>query len=127
MMIKPNIGYLIVDNFALGFEINSYYVNGESTKYYDLGFGPFARYYLNFEKIKPFGNIKYIYSTTFSNHETQHISSHYYTIGIGAAYFLNPNISIETIVSYNHQSNHSYQSVINIHFGFQIFLHPTVK
>lgn len=87
LQLYPRAGYFIIDNLALGAEMNLATGGGNTI----FGIGPFARYYLNMGIFGQAGMSYMNYGESYS----------YTRFGVGAGYaiFLNNAVSLEPLAS----------------------------
>lgn len=116
--INPTISYFIVDNLAIGisgdFSTNNVLESEDRTKRgdgYSYSLGPIARYYVPFERWAVFSEAQLLKNSgrqhsyfdsdkwTFSN------TGSMYKLGIGASYFVTPNVGLEGLLSYSSRNN----------------------
>lgn len=133
MRIDPKLAFFLQNNFALGayidFELSSF--SGNTDILY--GVGALARYYLNdrnnqnplrHSRFFVEGNIGITGENVSGGSGTNGLGL---GIGPGYAYFITPNIGLETLLKYNGVlgfGNATTQSDLNLNVGFQIYL-PT--
>lgn len=128
--VTPKVGWFVQDNIALGayvdFGLQTAKNAGTSINY---GIGPFARYYsgsdvevLNHGRI--FGEVAAgiggLNPAVGGN-----TNGFDFSFGPGFAYFITPNIGLETLLKYNGLTgfgNDGYQHKLNLSFGLQIYL-----
>lgn len=111
--LSPRAGYFVTDAIVVGAGLS---LSTSSTKYCEcsdtekyssasISFSPFARYYL---PQRLFGQLelglgsskrKWIYDDT--DNEESKSKFFVWSLGVGYAYFLNNNVAIEPLVSYN--------------------------
>jgi len=124
----PTVGVFIVNNFALGLNIDLGYAKLGDNKASNFGIGPFARYYFGSTTIRPFlhGDINYAtqkLNTSTSDNTESGVS---YLLAGGIAAFLNRTVAIETIAGYKHTklSDSEGDGGFSLRIGFQIYLNP---
>jgi hypothetical protein len=116
--ISPNIGYFILDNFALGVNPTAYfqYLKSSTTEdaSYSIGSGVFGKYYSNKGFVAEL-------SFEFRNNENE---SSFYSIfpRIGYAYFINQKVSLEGLIGPRFTFGEMEYFEIPLSIGFQIFL-----
>jgi hypothetical protein len=94
--VSPRVLFFIVDRLALGAHVNfGFGLTNNSFSYY-TGIGPELRYYTNTGLFLKTG-LSYLYS----HYETFNLNSLNITPGIGFAIFLNNNIALEPILTYD--------------------------
>lgn len=110
LLINPNAGLFIVDNFAIGMELS---LESETKASSVFTIGPYLRgYFAKTDKGAILGQVSY--NNVSSDGKT---SSAFGAKG-GYAFFLNKNIAIENTVGYLFGDN----STLRIGVGFQIHL-----
>ena len=129
--IDPKIAIFIKDNTALGayvdFQLATAKGAGTTTNY---GVGVLGRYYINDPKINVLhhgrlffeGNVGLQGVSLSGGSNTTGLGL---GIGPGYAYFITPNIGLETLLKYNGIvgfGSQPYNSNINLGIGFQIYL-----
>jgi len=135
--ISPKAAYFIADRFALGLETSFNYTDNEftntngdksSSNITAISVGPFVRYYL---MNGIFGQASLGFGTSNSESNGFENKSDFfrYQLGVGYAIFLNQNISLEPIISYQYGKNTSDQSTFEttnngftLGAGFTIYL-----
>jgi hypothetical protein len=107
---SPRAGYFVTDAIAVGAALN---FSASSTKYDDddkyngtsISFTPFVRYYLPQRLFGQFelgvGTSKDKWTYVDDDDEEYKYKSFVWSLGVGYAYFLNDNVAIEPMVSYN--------------------------
>lgn len=117
--IRPNVGYFIIDKFALG---GAFRFQKQSI-YHTYGVGLFSRYYfLKTEKMfNLFAQIHYDYTYVVSD---GHVNGHYYGARIGQVIFFNSSVGLEFAVEYERgeTSNNISSDSVKAIIGFQIYL-----
>lgn len=136
MGISPQLGFFTSDNFALGGEV---LLNLQTASHYtDFSYavGPFARYYFNRLKGE---NLQLSRRSSFfvegdvyiqgENIKTNGTSTNTNGLGLGIgpglAYFITPNIGLETILKYNPVIGFGNSTTINkvsLNLGLQAYL-----
>jgi hypothetical protein len=146
--LLPKLGYFVIDNLALGLDLNiarSTEKDGEdSDKYSQILFsvGPFVRYYIPSSKVLPFFeisgsfgsiNTKYDYSdNTYWEDDDYKSSVMTFGGGIGLAAFLGERVAFDVLAGYNsltvkdkEDNEDNYRTVIGtlgLKLGFTILL-----
>ncbi len=119
--ISPNIGYFIVDKFAIGLMGDITFPNNSGSTFPSYNFGLFLRkYFLSTEKtFNFFGGGSYLVSINPGN------SNNYgsYNATVGGVAFLNTSVAFEGIFNYGY-SNTKYfvDNRMEFKIGFQIHL-----
>ncbi len=108
--LSPQAGYFITDAIVVGAGLS---LGASSTKYDDddkyngtsIFFTPFVRYYFPQRLFGQFeigvGSSKDKWTYVNDDDEEYKYKSFFWSLGVGYAYFLNDNVAIEPIVSYN--------------------------
>ena len=136
MRIDPKLAYFIKDNVAIGAYIDLGVQAFRGTTAFDYGVGVLGRYYfpdknnenpLRHSRFFVEGNVGF----TGANVSGGGNSTNGLGIGFGPgyAYFITPNVGLETLLKYNGLvgfGNATTQSNLNLNIGFQIYL-PTRK
>ncbi|MFO7613287.1 MAG: outer membrane beta-barrel protein [Bacteroidales bacterium] len=112
--ISPRIGYFVVNNLALGLDLNLSYLNvGDTESDYNTQIttftaGPFVRYYIPTGKVKPFveaggafGNLVYKWDGWEGEEEKMKHSLTMFNGGVGLAVPIGSRASFDTMISYN--------------------------
>ena len=121
----PTVGYFLINNFALGANVNLSY-SKSTAKTTSFGVGPFARYYLGTLNIRPFGEADFNFTTTntkVGSVKTSDNGTNFF-LGAGLAAFINRNVAVEGLAGYSH-SNYSHSAGsggFNLRIGFQVYL-----
>jgi hypothetical protein len=99
LSIFPRAGYFVRDNFAIGSRLVLAASFSKPGAFFSLGAQPFVRRYFGEKKLRFFGEggIGYNhYISTGSSNGTVHNSHFIAHLGPGAAYFIAPNVALET-------------------------------
>ena len=137
MSLEPKAAFFIRDNVAVGGYVNFGLQtipggNGSLTTY---GVGALARYYLGAAEAPDFIKHSRIFFEGNAGISGKNVPNGSSTnglglgIGPGIAYFITPNIGVETLLKYNGLvgfGNETTQSDLNLNVGFQIYL-PSKK
>lgn len=124
--VNPNIGFFLVDNFALGAEVPLGFTSSDISNTTQVGLVPFARYYLGSSDTRKFflGVRGGIVSSNVSFDSGDDISRNQGVVGAnaGVAFFINQSIALETALNYQYISIEDSNGVSNIGLsvGFQI-------
>jgi Outer membrane protein beta-barrel domain len=125
----PNVGAFVIDNLALGGNINLSYSKSGNNKYTSFGFGPFARYYFTTQNqtVRPIVQGSFSYLSTKSkigNTTSSTNTGSNYFIGGGAAMFISNNVSIDALMGYDHTKYKSFNGSGGFAFniGFQVYI-----
>jgi hypothetical protein len=94
--INPTFNYFVIDNLALGATLDLGYLNNNSNKGTEIGFGPNVKYYFN-------NGILLRSEVAYSTSASDGLRIHGLNLkaGIGYALFINSKISIEPSLLYN--------------------------
>lgn len=137
--INPKAGYFLRDNFALGAGINIGLTGSKGVTTIDYGILPFARYYFSPNDMKKasvdmpvnhlrfFGEVDFGISgfNTLTDGNSTSTNGLSFSVGPGAAYFLTPNVGLETLLKLRGitgfgNSTVAFQPELSV--GFQIYL-----
>lgn len=124
---SPQVGYFILNNFAIGgrFVVDHNKLGDDRTT--AVGAGPFARFYFLKAKFRPFvaadmdfSSVKRKVGSIPSSTET----AFNYFIGGGGAFFISDNVALETIMGFRHTKVENKQSAggFNFRIGFQVYI-----
>jgi hypothetical protein len=126
--ISPNLGYFVVDNFAVGTTVGFNFSNpsGANNNSHGYGISPFVRYYFrNSEKIiNPFLQTSYGFGRSKSEIGDSNKTSGY-SIKAGSAIFFNSSVALELSLNYISSKYNNPDTTYNdftIGIGFQIHL-----
>ncbi len=132
MTINPKLGFFIQDNLAVGPDINLGLSSFSGTTAFSYGIGALARYYFSDKaNITPLRHSRIFLEGTagFRGENVSGGGSSTNGLGLGVgpgyAYFITPNIGLETLLKYNGLvgfGNETTQSNLNLSVGFQIYL-----
>ena len=129
--IDPKVAFFIRDNVALGayldFILATAKGSGTTTNY---GVGALARYYVNDPKTNALRHGRLFFEGNagiqgISQRSGSNTTGLGVGIGPGYAYFITPNIGLETLLKYNGIvgfGSRPYTSNLNLEIGFQIYL-----
>ncbi|GAI52401.1 unnamed protein product, partial [marine sediment metagenome] len=95
LKLTPSFGYFVIDNFALGLNLDTEFFIYRDYKETKLGIGPMMRYYFGQNNWKPFAHISYLPSITFRSDEEQNEFYSHLQLGAGINYLINKMIGIE--------------------------------
>lgn len=132
MTINPKLGFFIRDNFAVGPDVLLGLTTVSGTTIFNYGVGALGRYYFSDkENITPLRHSRFFVEGT-AGFQGQNVSGGGSStnglglgVGPGYAYFITPNIGLETLLKYNGLvgfGNRTTQSNLNLNVGFQIYL-----
>lgn len=129
--INPKVAFFIKDNIALGayldFNLATEKGTGTTTGY---GLGALGRYYLNDAKVDVLKHGRLFFEGN-AGIQSISLSGGANTTGLGVgigpgyAYFITPNIGLETLLKYNGIvgfGSQAYTSNLSLGVGFQIYL-----
>lgn len=137
--LSPRAGYFVTDAIAVGAGLN---LSLSSSKYDDddkyngtsISFTPFVRYYLPQRLFGQFelglGSSKDKWTYVDDDDEEYKYKYFFWSLGVGYAYFLNDNVAIEPMVTYNASTytdrddtnyKEKYGSIM-LQLGFNIYL-----
>lgn len=131
MTIDPKLAFFVKDNLALGAYLNFSLTTGSGFTTTDYGVGALARFYLSGKEVNtPLrhsrffleGNVGIMGANVSGGASTNGLGL---GIGPGYAYFITPNVGLETLLKYNGIlgfGNATTQSDLNLNVGFQIYL-----
>jgi hypothetical protein len=125
--LTPMGGKFIINNLAVGANVNLTYQKTGSDKITQFGVGPFARYYFLTTRLRPLVQVGVGFLSTKnsgSGYSSTNNGTNFF-LGGGAAYFVNDNVSLEGLVGYDHTKYNSYDGSGGLLFtiGFQVYLH----
>ena len=129
--VDPKVAFFIRDNIALGayldFGLATAKGAGTDTRY---GVGALGRYYVNDPKVNVLNHGRLFFEGNagiqgISQSDGSNTTGLGLGIGPGYAYFITPNIGLETLLKYNGVvgfGSEPYSSNLNLGIGFQIYL-----
>ena len=128
--IDPKLAFFIKDNFAIGPYVNFGLTTAkDQSTITTYGVGGLARYYLNDPKtnVVKHGRLFFEGNVGIEGTNTHNASTNGLGLGIGPgyAYFITPNIGLETLLKYNGIvgfGNQTTSSTVDLNIGFQIYL-----
>jgi Outer membrane protein beta-barrel domain len=145
--LAPNIGYFLSQNFVVGTQLTLGYGSSSRQNFnpdgsvntldplltFSAGLSPFARYFFPDigSKVYPFAeaSVGLRYVNTFFAGVTSWQIQYGGSVGVGIAFFVNPNVSIEPILRYNLNllragviPGNIRTNALNFGVGFQIYL-----
>lgn len=131
--ITPKAMWFINDNVAVGAYVRLSLSTAKGYTYTNYGVGPIARYYVNSAKVNLLQHGRWFFEGNVgiegTNTKVSGVSSNTNGLGLGIgpgyAYFITPNVGLETLLKYNGQvgfGNQTSQSYLNLNLGFQIYL-----
>jgi len=129
--ISPNIGYFVATNFAIGTKVAFNLTSDDgNTSVTELAL-PFVRYYflsLSKDKIKLFGNANGFFGIEDEGLGNAQLLG--YGANVGANFFFNKNVALETSVGYSSTKNKKEtvkDNTLGFNIGLQIFLFKEPK
>lgn len=127
VVINPNYGYFVANNFAVGANLNVSFRKEGDTKTNQFGLGPFARYYIGESTTKPFVVTEFSYqnrSIKLPEIGKTKTNGFDFLIGMGFAAFINDMVAVEGVTGYNYSKFKNVEggSGFTMRFGFQIYL-----
>ncbi len=134
LSFTPNVGLFVVNNLALGGNLDFDYSKAGDTKVTTFGIGPFARYYFTTETqtIRPLvhANFNYISSKSKIGTTPAITSTNTgmnYFVGGGAAAFISNNVSIDAVMGYDHTKYKDFNGSGGFAFtlGFQVYINKS--
>lgn len=107
--VTPKVGYMVIDNLALGIGLDYTFSRQKSTldqetNDSDLLFGPFTRYYAMLGEDKAFFfELNFGFGNSSNNSPTQNIQTNIFAVGVGPGFtiFSDDAIGLEALVKYN--------------------------
>jgi hypothetical protein len=136
MRIDPKLAFFIRDNVAVGGYVDLGLQTFSGTTAFNYGVGALARYYFpDKNNNNPLMHSRFFVegNVGFTGQDVSDGGSSTNGLGLGFgpgyAYFITPNIGLETLLKYNGIvgfGNATTQSDLNLNVGFQIYL-PTRK
>lgn len=128
LTIRPNVGYFVEDNFAVGSALNFYrYQNLKDDNYsMNYGVGIFTRYYfLKPEKIFNIFTQVYFDKLFFETNggSVAKGNGHDYGVKVGQVIFFNSSVGLEFSIDYEKRKFENNDSdIIKFGLGFQVHL-----
>lgn len=133
--LSTRIGFFVVNRFAVGASLPLSLNTSRDYESWNIGIGPFARYYIGKGKVNPFMEVdlswsrfRYRYREPGGSIITNTNQTRSLGLGIGLAYFITPNIGLETILSYDLTGtkmtpgrSYSSRGRLNLNVGFQVY------
>lgn len=136
--ITPKIGYFIQDNLALGGELGLGFESAKNTFAINYNISAFGRYYIGDPRAVILNHSRFfleanagIAGRNYKVKDVPSASTNGLGLGIGAgvAYFITPNIGLETLLKYNQIVGFGTSPTtggLSLNIGFQIYI-PTSK
>ena len=132
--LSPRIGFFVANRFAVGASLPLGLNTSKNYESWNIGIGPFARYYFGSGKIMPLieaevslNRFRSRYRELGGNTITNTYNMRNIGVGLGLAYFLTPAIGLEGILSYDASRSRvnsfgsSTRGQLNLNVGFQIY------
>lgn len=122
-VIAPDAGYFVADDLAVGAMIQFQSATGG---YSNFAAAPFVRYYFLpiGDNAKLFGQGSFGFGSTKLSSDDESVSSTAWELRAGPAFFLNPNVALETTLSYGQTKLKDVPAskAFGVNVGFQIHL-----
>jgi len=123
---NPDAGIFVINNLAVGANLDIDYLKSGDTKTTRFGVGPFARFYFTRHMVRPLvhGNVNYISSKVKAPGFTSTNNGTNLFLGGGLAYFINQNIALEGLIGYSNTKYKDFEGSggLSIGIGFQAYL-----
>jgi hypothetical protein len=127
---NPKVGYVLLDNFVIGLNIEiSLYTLYENRRT-ELGAGPLVRYYYSMNRVYGFAHLSYLANLVMFNTASTNEYQSKIQPGIGIGYLLSPSVGIDAFFSYDFfktndefTDRQKYNSS-SIKIGLQIYFPP---
>ena len=129
--VSPKAAWFINNNVAIGAQV-TLDVSGANNSNTQVGYsvGPLARYYVNSPKVNLLQHGRFFFEGNVGiggTNVSHGASTNGLNIGVGPgyAYFITPNIGLETLLKYNGLAgfgNTGSSSNLDLNIGFQIYL-----
>ncbi len=123
---NPDAGYFVINNLAIGGQLNFTFDKLGDNKFTIFGIGPFTRYYFGDKKFRPFlhGDMRYESRRLKTSQGSSTESGFGYFIGGGGALFINENVALEGLLGYDHTSVEKDEGSggFNLKIGFQVYI-----
>lgn len=128
--ITPKAAWFINNNIAVGAYVNFDLTTAKGVPTYTTyGIGPLARYYVNDPKVNLLQHGRFFFEGNIgiggSNGGGASSNGLDYGFGPGYAYFITPNVGLETLLKYRGNAgfgNAGSSSNLDLNIGFQIYL-----
>lgn len=136
--ISPKIGYFVQDNLAIGGEVGLGFESAKNTFAINYNISAFGRYYIGDPRAVLLNHSRFfleanagIAGRNYKVKDVPSASTNGLGLGVGAgvAYFITPNIGLETVLKYNQIVGFGTSPTtggLNLNIGFQIYI-PTSK
>jgi len=130
--LQPKAAWFVSDNFAVGAYVQFGIAGAkDAATTLDYGVGPFARYYVSDSKVNVLKHGRW-FAEGNAGFAGQNVSKGGNStnglnlgVGPGYAYFITPNVGLETMLKYNGTvgfGNETYANSLGLSVGFQIYL-----
>ncbi|MBC7949219.1 MAG: outer membrane beta-barrel protein [Chitinophagaceae bacterium] len=123
---SPGAGLFVIDNLAIGANLNLNYTKSADIKVTNFAIGPFVRYYFTKAKVRPLlhGSINFGSTKVKTPLGTESNTASTLFLGGGVAIFINDNVSLEPIIGYSNTKYKNFEGsgAFNFGFGFQVYL-----
>jgi outer membrane protein len=126
--LTPSAGAFIINNLAVGGNLEFTYAKTGDTKLTIFGIGPFVRYYFTNANVRPIlhGSLGFISQTAKTTGFPSSTNSGLnYFLGGGAAIFISDQVSIDGLLGYDHSKIKDFEGSggFAMTIGFQVYLH----
>jgi len=127
---NPKVGYFLLDNLALGLNVETSIYTLDNNRRTELGAGPLVRYYYKKNRVYGFAHFSYLANLILFNTATRDEYQSKIQPGVGIGYMLSPSVGIDAFFLYNFfNTNDEYADRLkykssSINIGFQIYF-PT--
>jgi outer membrane protein len=123
----PNAGAFIINNLALGGNLQFSYSKTGGNKITVFGIGPFVRYYFTNANVRPIlqGSLNYLSQTLkYTGVPSSTSSGLNYFLGGGAAIFISDQVSLDALLGYDHTKVKDFEGSggFAMTIGFQVYL-----
>jgi len=123
----PNAGAFIINNLALGANLEFSYVKLTDRKTTSFGIGPFVRYYFTNANVRPIlhGSLNFLSSKTkITGLGSSSDTGLNFFLGGGAAIFISDQVSIDGLLGYDHTKYKDFDGSggFAMTIGFQVYL-----
>lgn len=125
--LTPNAGVFIINNLALGGNVELAYAKSGNVKASSFGIGPFLRYYFTKASVRPIlqGNFNFSsVKTKIAGLPSNTDNGINFFLGGGAAIFISDQVSIDGLMGYYHSkySDSDGSGGFALTIGFQVYL-----
>jgi hypothetical protein len=127
--LSPKAAWFVKNNFALGGYADLGIATGQGSTSTSFGIGALSRYYTG-QDVEVLHHGRFFGEAIFGVSDYNqsnggNTGSFSFSFGPGFAYFITPNVGLETVLKYYGQNGFNYkayQSNVGLSFGFQIYL-----